>query len=178
LIDRKDRNSKQMENFSDMIVKLIKNINPITDFIKKNESHMIEQNFIDLIQMIHDKKLPQILNLFSSILDDIDVRDDLKHLKNMEELDELNICLFHQSELLKNIKNQLQQYENEQKATQTLIEPIITNEQYIINLINKWKYENVIMNRLYQNVNDRKTILTFDENSSRQEIYLFLGNSD
>lgn len=160
-----------MENFSDMIVKLIKNINPITDFIKKHESHMIEQNFIDLIQMIHDKKLIQVLNLFSSILDDVDALDNLKHLKNMEELDELNICLFNQSEILQNIKNQFQQYENEQKVAQTLIEQIITHEQYIINLINKWKYEHVIMNRLYQNVNDRKTILTFDENSSHQEIY-------
>lgn len=27
------------------------------------------------------------------------------------------------------------------------------------------------MNRLYQNATDRKTILTFDENSSHQEIY-------
>jgi hypothetical protein len=160
-----------MENFSDMIVKLIKNINPITDFIKKHESHMIEQNFIDLIQMIHDKKLIQVLNLFSSILDDVDVIDDLQHLKNIEELDKLNICLFNQSEILQNIKNQFQQYENEQKVTQALIEQIITNEQYILNLINKWKYEHVIMNRLYQNINDRKTILTFDENSSRQEIY-------
>lgn len=154
-----------------MIVKLIKNINPITDFIKKHESHMIEQNFIDLIQMIHDKKLIQVLNLFSSILDDVDVIDDLQHLKNIEELDKLNICLFNQSEILQNIKNQFQQYENEQKVTQALIEQIITNEQYILNLINKWKYEHVIMNRLYQNINDRKTILTFDENSSRQEIY-------
>lgn len=160
-----------MENFSDMIVKLIKNINPITEFIKKHENQMVEQNFIDLIQMIHDKKLSQVFNLFSSILDDIDVRDDLQHLKNIEELDELNICLFNQSEILQNIKNKFQQHENEQKVTQTLIEQIITNEQYIINLINKWKYENVIMNRLYQNVNDRKTILTFDENSSHQEIY-------
>ena len=169
-----------MEKFSNMVVQLIKHINPITNFIKKHESQMVEQNFIDLIQMIHDKKLIQVLNLFSSIiLDDIDVRDDLQHLKNIEELDELNICLFNQSEILQNIKNQLQQYENEQKATQTLIEQIITNEQYIINLINKWKYENVIMNRLYQNVNDRKTILTFDENSSRQEIYhAIIGNSD
>lgn len=129
-----------MEKFSDMIVKLIKNINPITDFIKKNESQMVEQNFIDLIQMIHDKKLIQVLNLFSSILDDIDVRDDLQHLKNIEELDELNICLFNQSEILQNIKNQFQQYANEQKVTQALIEQIITNEQYILNLINKWKY--------------------------------------
>lgn len=160
-----------MENFSDMIVKLIKNINPITDFIKKHESHMIEQNYIDLIQMIHDKKLPQVLNLFSSILDDVDVIDDLQHLKNIEELDELNICLLNQSEILQNIKNQFQPYEKEQKVAQTLIEQIITHEQYIINLINKWKYEHVIMNRLYQNVNDRKTILTFDENSSHQEIY-------
>ena len=154
-----------------MIVKLIKNINPITDFIKKHESHMIEQNYIDLIQMIHDKKLPQVLNLFSSILDDVDVIDDLQHLKNIEELDELNICLLNQSEILQNIKNQFQPYEKEQKVAQTLIEQIITHEQYIINLINKWKYEHVIMNRLYQNVNDRKTILTFDENSSHQEIY-------
>lgn len=162
-----------------MVVQLIKNINPITNFIKKHESQMVEQDFIDLIQMIHNKKLPQVLNLFSSILDGVDALDNLKHLKNMEELDELNICLFNQSEILQNIKNQLQQYENEQKATQTLIEQIITNEQYIINLINKWKYENVIMNRLYQNVNDRKTILTFDENSSRQEIYhAIIGNSD
>ena len=160
-----------MENFSDMIVKIIKNINPITDFIKKHESHMIEQNFIDLIQMIHDKKLLQVLNLFSSILDNVDVINDLQHLKNIEELNELNICLFNQSEILQNIKNQFQQYENEQKVAQTLIEQIITHEQYIINLINKWKYEHVIMNRLYQNVNDRKTILTFDENSSYQEIY-------
>lgn len=160
-----------MEIFSDMIVKLIKNINPITDFIKKHESHMIEQNYIDLIQMIHDKKLPQVLNLFSSILDDVDVIDDLQHLKNIEELDELNICLLNQSEILQNIKNQFQPYEKEQKVAQTLIEQIITHEQYIINLINKWKYEHVIMNRLYQNVNDRKTILTFDENSSHQEIY-------
>lgn len=160
-----------MENFSDMIVKLIKNINPITDFIKKHESHMIEQNYINLIQMIHDKKLPQVLNLFSSILDDVDVIDDLQHLKNIEELDELNICLLNQSEILQNIKNQFQPYEKEQKVAQTLIEQIITHEQYIINLINKWKYEHVIMNRLYQNVNDRKTILTFDENSSHQEIY-------
>lgn len=160
-----------MEKFSNMVAQIIKNINPITEFIKKHESQMVEQNFIDLIQMIHDKKLPQVLNLFSSILDDIDVRDDLQHLKNIEELDELNICLFNQSEILQNIKNKFQQHENEQKVTQTLIEQIITNEQYIINLINKWKYENVIMNRLYQNVNDRKTILTFDENSSHQEIY-------
>lgn len=168
-----------MEKFSNMVVQIIKNINLITDFIKKHESQMVQQNFIDLIQMIHDKKLIQVLNLFSSILDDIDVRDDLQHLKNIEELDELNICLFNQSEILQNIKNQLQQYENEQKATQTLIEQIITNEQYIINLINKWKYENVIMNRLYQNVNDRTTILTFDENSSRQEIYhSIIGNID
>ena len=162
-----------------MIVKIIKNINPITDFIKKHESHMIEQNFIDLIQMIHDKKLLQVLNLFSSILDNVDVINDLQHLKNIEELNELNICLFNQSEILQNIKNQFQQYENEQKVAQTLIEQIITHEQYIINLINKWKYEHVIMNRLYQNVNDRKTILTFDENSSRQEIYhAIIGNSD
>lgn len=166
-----------MEKFANMVVQIIKNINPITEFIKKHESQMIEQDFIDLIQMIHDKKLIQVLNLFSSILDDIDVRDDLQHLKNIEELDELNICLFNQSELLKNIKNQLQQYENEQKVTQTLIEQIITNEQYIINLINKWKYEHVIMNRLYQNngskikdQKERKVAFTFDENSSHQEI--------
>ena len=167
-----------MEKFSNMVVQIIKNINPITEFIKKHESQMIEQDFIDLIQMIHDKKLPQVLNLFSSILDDIDVQDDLQHLKNIEELDELNICLFNQSELLKNIKNKFQQYENEQKVTQTLIEQIITNEQYIINLINKWKYEHVIMNRLYQNngskikdQKERKVAFTFDENSSHQEIY-------
>lgn len=166
-----------MEKFANMVVQIIKNINPITEFIKKHESQMIEQDFIDLIQMIHDKKLPQVLNLFSSILDDIDVRDDLQHLKNIEELDELNICLFNQSELLKNIKNKFQQYENEQKVTQTLIEQIITNEQYIINLINKWKYEHVIMNRLYQNngskikdQKERKVAFTFDENSSHQEI--------
>lgn len=171
-----------MENFSDMIVKLIKNINPITNFIKKHESQMVEQNFIDLTQMIHDKKLIQVLNLFSSILDDIDVIDDLKHLKNIEELDELNICLFNQSEILQNIKNQFQQYEDEQKVTQALIEQIITNEQYIINLINKWKYEYVIMNRLYQNSKnqiERKVAFTFDENSSHQEIYqAIIGNSD
>lgn len=171
-----------MEKFSNMVVQLIKNINPITDFIKKHENQMVQQNFIDLIQMIHDKKLPQVLNLFSSILDDIDVRDDLKHLKNMEELDELNICLFNQSELLQNIKNQFQQYENEQKVTQTLIEQIITNEQYIISLINKWQYEHVIMNRSYQNSKDqieRKVAFTFDENSSHQEIYqAIIGNSD
>lgn len=163
-----------MEKFANMVVQIIKNINPITNFIKKHESQMVEQDFIDLIQMIHDKKLPQVLNLFSSILDDIDVRDDLQHLKNIEELDELNICLFNQSEILQNIKNQLQQYENEQKATQTLIEQIIINEQYIINLINKWKYENVIMDRLYQNSKNqikRKVAFTFDENSSHQEIY-------
>lgn len=99
-----DSNSKQMEKFSNMVVQLIKNINPITDFIKKHENQMVQQNFIDLIQMIHDKKLPQVLNLFSSILDGVDVLDNLKHLKNIEELDELNICLFNQSEINGNMK--------------------------------------------------------------------------
>lgn len=69
-----------------MVVQLIRNINPITNFIKKHESQMVKQNFIDLIQMIHDKKLIQVLNLFSSILDDIDVIDDLKHLKIWKNL--------------------------------------------------------------------------------------------
>ena len=48
-----------MENFSNMVVQLIKNINPITNFIKKHESQMVEQDFIDLIQMIHNKNFPK-----------------------------------------------------------------------------------------------------------------------
>ena len=43
-----------MENFSDMIVKLIKNINPITEFIKKHENQMVEQG-LDVYVLIFKK---------------------------------------------------------------------------------------------------------------------------